>query len=215
MGPRTSLIRCARTLAFSSLLLAGTCILGTVPGFSAGLDSETIQASYAQSGNTVNITLTIYGYSSPSDVHALSQAFQQGQDQALVAALSKTRAVGHCSIAGALSYDVAFIQMIPTPTGRKIIFITNRPLQLDEVKLGASPPFDLEVGQFDLNDADPTKNTGFLYPASKLVIDKQGVIHYDLAGNPLPLINILNSRPAPATAEPSVADVAPPTPPPL
>jgi len=206
MGPRTSLIRCARILAFSSLLLAGT----SIPGFSAGPDSETIQATYDQAGNTINITLTIYGYSSPSDMQILSQAFQQGQDQALVTALSKTKAAGHCSSAGALNYDVAFIQMIPTPTGRRIIFITNRPLQLDEVNSGSSSSFDLEVGQFDLNDADASKNTGFLYPASKLVIDKEGIFRYDLAGNPLPLINVLDSRPTSATTEPSVADVSAP-----
>jgi hypothetical protein len=210
MGLYTRLIRCARILAFFSLLLAGTCITG----FSAGPDSETIQATYAQGGNTINITLTVYGYSSPSDMQILSQAFQQGQDQALVTALSKTKAAGHCSTAGARSYDVAFIQMIPTPTGRRIIFITNRPLQLDEVKSGASSSFDLQVGQFDLDDADATKNTGFLYPASKLVVDKLGAFHYDLAGNPLPLINVLDSRPTSTTTEPSVADLADPTPPP-
>ena len=212
MGPRTNLIRCARIFAFSSLLLAGTCTLGTTPGFSAGPNPETIQATYAQAGNTISVTLTIYGYSSPSDVQILSQAFQQGQDQALVAALSKTKAVGHCSIAGARGYDIAFIQMELTPTGRKITFITNRPLQLDEVSPGASQSYDLEVGQFDLNDADNSKSTGFLYPASKLVIDKLGVFHYDLAGNPWPLVNVLDSRPTPASTEPSVAEATSPDP---
>ena len=66
----------------------------------------------------------------------LSQAFQEGQDQRLAAALSKTKAVGRCSIAGAISYDVAFIQMQQTPTGRKIVFITSRPHPLDV----ADPP---------------------------------------------------------------------------
>ena len=214
MGPRTSLIRCARKLAFSSLLLAATCI----PGFSAGPNPETIQATYAQAGNAITVTLTINAYSTPSDVQFLSQAFLQGQDQALVVALSKTRAVGHCSIADAPGYDVAFIQMIPTPTGRRIIFITNRPLQTDEVNPGASPSYDLEVGQFDLNEADATKSTGFLYPASKLVIDNLGVFHYDLAGNPWPLIHVLDTIPAPATTpaplEPTIAEAADPPPPP-
>jgi hypothetical protein len=182
----------------------GTCI----PGFSAGSNPETIQATYAQAGNAITVTLTIDAYSSPSNVQILSRVFQQGQDQALVVALSKTKAVGHCSIAGAPGYDVAFIQMIPTPTGRRIVFITNRPLQLDEVSPGVSPSYDLEVGQFDLNQADTTKSTGFLYPASKLVIDNLGVFHYDLAGNPWPLINILDSRPIPAPPEPSVAGAA-------
>jgi hypothetical protein len=185
-------------LGFSSLLLAGTLTLGTTQGFSASPNSETIQATYAQADNRISVTLTIDGYSAPSEVQALSQAFAEGQDRALVIALSKTKAVGHCSINGALSYDIAFIQMVVTPTGRKITFITNRPLQIGEVKPDtSSQSFDLAVGQFDLNDTDNTKSTGFLYPASKLAIDKQGEFHYDLTGTPWSLVNVLDSKGTP------------------
>ena len=100
-----------------------------------------------------------------------------------------------------LSFDVAFIQMVVTPTGRQITFIANRPLQSDEVNPNPdSQSFDLMVGQFDINDTDNTKSTGFLYPASKLVIDEQGEFHYDLAGNPWSLVNVLDSNWAPALA---------------
>ena len=195
MGPRTSLIRCACKLGFFSLLLVGTLTLATTQGFSASPNSETIQATYAQADHMISVTLTIDGYSAPSDVQTLSQAFAAGQDRALVIALSKTKAVGHCSINGTLSYDIAFIQMVVTPTGRKITFITNRPLQIGEVKPDtSSQSFDLAVGQFDLNDNDSTKSTGFLYPASKLVIDKQGEFHYDLTGTPWSLVNVLDSK---------------------
>ena len=214
MGPRKTLIRSARKLAFPSLLLAGTCILAPTPAFSAGPNSETIQATYAQAGKTISVTLTIYGFSSLSDMRILSQAFQQAQDQGLVAALSKTKAVGHCSMTGATGHDVAFIQMVPTPTGRRIIFITDRPLQPGEVNSGASPSYDLEVGQFDINESDNSKSTGFLYPASKLVIDNLGEFHYDLAGNPWPLVNVLDSRSTPASPETSVAEATSPSPPP-
>jgi hypothetical protein len=84
--------------------------------------------------------------------------------------------------------------MVLTPTGRRITFITSRPHLFDEADPPASQPlFDLAVGQFDLNDTNPAKNTGFLYPASKLVIDKQGEFHYDLAGDPWALVNVLDS----------------------
>jgi hypothetical protein len=198
MGPLTSGFRSARKLGFSSLLLVGALTLGTALGFSASPNSETIQATYVQAGNMVSVTLTIYDYSTPSDLLTLSQAFTEGQDRALVTALSKTKAVGHCSINGALSYDIAFIQMVVTPTGRKIIFITNRPLQIGEAKPGtSSQSFDLAVGQFDLNDTDNSKSTGFLYPASKLVIDKQGELHYDLTGAPWSLVDVLDSKGTP------------------
>jgi len=172
-------------------------MLGTTLGFSASPNSETIQATYAQAGKTIGITLIIYNYSTSSDLQVLSRAFEEGQDRGLAAALSKTKAVGHCSITGALSYDVNFIQMVVTPTGRKITFIASRPHQLDEADPGAqSQSFDVAVGQFDLNDTDNTKSTGFLYPASKLVIDQQGVFRYDLSGNPWPLVNVLDSKAA-------------------
>jgi hypothetical protein len=176
------------------LVLVGTFALGTSLGFAAGPPSETIQATYAQAGGTTGVTLIIYNYSTASDLRILSQAFGEGMDRGLATALSKTNAVGLCSITGALSYDVAFIQMVLTPTGRRITFVTSRPHLFDEADPpGSPPPFDLAVGQFDLNDTDPAKSTGFLYPASKLVIDKQGKFHYDLAGSPWALVNVLDS----------------------
>jgi len=194
MGPLTSVIRCVRKPGFLSLLLAGAFTLGAAPGFASDPASETIQATYAQAGSTIGVTLVIYNYSTPSDLQILSQAFGEGMDRGLATALSKTKAVGQCSIAGALSYDVAFIQLVLTPTGRRITFMTSRPHLFDEADPPASsPPFDLAVGQFDLNDTDPTKSTGFLYPASKLVVDKQGKFHYDLAGSPWALVNVLDS----------------------
>ena len=199
MGILTAAIRTVRNAGISNLLLGSTLTLGAAHGLASNPTPETIQATYTQAGNVVSITLTIDTYSTPSDLEALSRAFQDGNDQALVTALSKTRAVGHCSIAGALGYDIAFIQTVVTPTGRIITFVTNRPLQLGEAQQDStSPPYDLAVGQFDINDTDASKNTGFLFPASKLVIDKQGEFHYNLAGTPWPLINVLDSK-APAT----------------
>jgi hypothetical protein len=197
MRPLARVFRCARNSGLPILLLAGTFMLETTSGFASEAKSESIQATYSQAGNAIAVTLIIYNYSTPLDLQ-LSAAFQQGQDRGLAAALFKTKAVGHCSITGTLSYDVAFIQMVPTPTGRKITFITSRPHPFNESDpTGLSPPFDLAVGQFDLNDADPSKSTGFLYPASKLVIDPQGEFHYDLAGNPWSLVNVLDSKPTP------------------
>jgi hypothetical protein len=174
-------------------------MLGTTPGFTGEPTPETIQANYSQAGNTAGLTLIVYNYSTPSDLQILSQAFQDGQDRGLATALFKIKAVGRCSIEGGLSYEVAFIQMVPTPTGRKITFVASRPRPPEEADPPASPQtFDLAVGQFDLNDTDTAKSTGFLYPASKLVIDQQGEFHYDLAGIPWSLVNVLDSRWNPA-----------------
>jgi hypothetical protein len=195
MGTLTSLHRSGRKPGFARLLLVGTFALGTTLALSASPNPETIQATYTQAGAMISVTLTIDDYTNPADMQALSRAFEQGRDQALALALYRTKAVGRCSIAGALGYEVTFIQMVATPTGRQITFITARPVQSAEANPDSpSQSFDLAVGQFDLNDTDNTRSTGFLYPASKLVIDDQGDFHYDLSGNPWSLINISESK---------------------
>jgi hypothetical protein len=195
------MIRWVRKSGFSSLLLAGLWALGATPGFSSSPGSEKIQATYAKDGNVVSVSLIVYNYTTSADLQVLSSAFQKGRDRELAAVLSKTKAVGHCSITGDLSFDVAFIQMVVTPTGREITFIANRPLRSDEFSPNPdAQSFDLMVGQFDMNDTDNTKSTGFIYPASRLVIDEQGEFHYDLAGNPWLLVKVLDSDWAPALA---------------
>src|SRR5208337_140610 len=201
MKPLTSIIRWARKLGSSSLLFAAMLALGTTPAFSSSPSPEKIQATYTKDGNVVRVTLLVYNYTTSADLQVLSLAFQRGHDRELATALSKTTAAGLCSITGDLSFDVAFIQMVVTPTGRQITFIANRPLQPDEVNPSSdSQSFDLLVGQLDLNDTDNTKSTGFLYRASRLVIDEQGEFHYDLAGNPWSMVNVLDSNWAPVLA---------------
>jgi hypothetical protein len=180
-------------LPILALVVAFT--LAATRGFAASPGVEKIRATYAQAGNTIGVTLIVYNYTTSADLELLSLAFQHGQDRQLAAALSKTKAAGHCSIARDPSFDVAFIQMIVTPTGREITFIANRPLQSDEVSSDPdSQSFDLMVGQFEINDTDNTKSTGFLYLASRLVVDEQGAFHYDLAGSPWSLVSVLDSN---------------------
>jgi hypothetical protein len=194
-------MRWARKSGSSSLLLAGLFALGTATAFSASPGSEKIQATYTKDGNVVSVSLIVYNYTTSTDLQVLSSAFQKGRDRELAAVLSKTKAAGHCTITGDLSFDVAFIQMVVTPTGRKITFIADRPIRPDEVDPNSDPEsFDLMVGQFDINDTDNTKSTGFLYPASRLVADEQGEFHYDLAGDPWMLVKVLDSDWAPALA---------------
>ncbi|MGB0081227.1 MAG: hypothetical protein WBP90_06835 [Terracidiphilus sp.] len=197
----------------SGLLLVGLFALGTTPVFSSSPASEKIQATYAKDGNVVSITLTIDNYTTSADLQVLSLAFQTGQDRELAAVLSKTKTAGFCSITGNPSVDVAFIRTVATPTGREITFIASRPLQSDEVNPNPdSQSFDLMVGQFEINDTDNTRSTGFIYPASRLAMDEQGEFHYDLARSPWSLVNIVDSNWAPALAAREAPDAAGPPP---
>lgn len=188
-------------LAFAGLLIAGLLIVGSIRGFSAN-KSETIDASAmgtsTQMGSQFGITLNIYDYSTQADKQILIEAFQKGEDQGLVNALSKMKAAGHIEVTGTLGYDCSYIQMIPTPTGRKIRFVTNRLLRFGEVYWDTrSSAYNLTAGEFDLNDTDKSKSTGVLYPAAELVIDKQGELQMNLIGNPWTLVDIIDWKGTP------------------
>jgi hypothetical protein len=183
--------------ALSSLLLAAAFFLGTTPAFSQRVKPETIDASAmgtgTQLGAVIEITLIINEFSSPADKQILMQAFQKGQNQGLVNALTKMKAVGHISITGTLGYDCSYIKMIPTPTGRKIRFVTNRQIRFGEAFFDTqSQSFNLTAGEFDLNDTDKSKSTGIMYPAAQLIIDQQGQLQLDLRENPWKLVDVLD-----------------------
>jgi hypothetical protein len=191
----------ALKLTLGSLLITGLLIAGSTPSFSAN-KSETIDATAmgtsTQMGSRFSITLNIYDYSTQADKQILVDAFQKGKDQGLVNALSKMKAAGHIEVTGTLGYDCSYIQMIPTPTGRKIRFVTNRLLRFGEVYWDTrSTAYNLTAGEFDLNDTDKSKSTGVLYPAADLVIDKQGELQMNLIGNPWNLVDVLDWKGAP------------------
>jgi hypothetical protein len=190
---------------FSSLLLIGSLTIGSGLGFSQDKkkpEPETIRATAmgtgSQMGQYVNVTLTIYDYSTPEDKQTLLKAFQQGQTQGLANALNKMKAVGRCEMEGTMGYDVSFIRAIQTPTGRQIRFLTNRPLKNMEVITDSqSQAYDLTAGEINLNTADKKKSTGFIYPAAQLVIDKQGEFQFVLNQNAWNLISILDFKGTP------------------
>jgi hypothetical protein len=181
-----------------SLLVLGLLALAVFPALSAKKGkNETIEASAmgtgTQMGQMMGISVEIYEYSTPEDRQVLVDAFNKGNNQGLVNALTKMRTVGHISVTGTLGYDLAFIRMIPTPTGRKIRFVTNRQLKFGEVWADSqSLAYDLTAGEFDLDATDKTKSTGILYPACQLAIDKQGQLQIELNQNAWKLVNVLD-----------------------
>jgi len=149
-------------------------------------------------GQVYEFRLVINEYSTMEDRQVLVQAFEKGQNQGLVNALTKMRAVGHLSLTGTIGYDCSFIRLIPTPTGRKIRFVTNRLLRFGEVWTDSqSQAFNLTGGEIDINDQDKNKSTGVLYPAAQLVIDKQGQLQIDLNQNAWKLVDVLDWKGTP------------------
>ncbi|MBV8866694.1 MAG: hypothetical protein JO210_14975 [Acidobacteriaceae bacterium] len=189
--------------AANGLLLTGVLLLASTPGFSRE-KNETLEAQAfgtgTQMGQNIGVTLNIYEFSTPADRALLVQAFEKGQNQGLVNALQHMKAVGHVEITGTLGYDCAYIKMTQTPTGRKIVFVTNRQIRFGEAFTDSqSMSFNLTAGAFELNDSDKSKSTGVLYPAAQLVLDKEGKLQLDLNQNPWRLVDVLDWPGTPGT----------------
>ena len=193
--------RTSHQVVLSALMLS-VLLLAATFAFSGGPKSETIEASAmgtgTQLGQMIGVTLDIYQFSTAEDRQILVEAFTKGQNQGLVNALSRMKAVGHCSITGTLGYDVSYIRMTNTPTGRKIVFVTNRQIRFGEAFFDTqSQAFNLTAGEFNLNDSDKNKSTGTVYPAAQLIIDKQGQLQTDLRENPWNLVDVLDWKGTP------------------
>jgi hypothetical protein len=187
-----------RKFSCGGLLLA-TLVLTAVT-FALSADDrqiETIDATAmgtsTQLGKNVSVKVTIYEYSTDEDRQILIDAFKKGQNQGLVNALTKMKSVGRIAITGTLGYDLSYIRLIPTPTGRKIRFVTNRLLRFGEVYANTqTTAYNLTAGEIEIIDSDKDKSAGVLYPAAQLVINKEGQLEFQLNKNPWKLVNIID-----------------------
>src|SRR5689334_23216399 len=140
----------SRKHVLHSLLAASMLLLGSTPGFSRDRN-ETIEAQAfgtgTQMGANIGVTLNIYEFSTPADKQILVQAYEKGQNQGLVNALQKMKAVGHVEVTGTLGNDGAYIKMVNTPTGRKIVFVTHRWIRFGATYYDTQPhSFTLTAG---------------------------------------------------------------------
>jgi hypothetical protein len=178
------------------LLLSALLLVSSIPGLARD-KYETIDATAwgtsTQLGKNIGITLVIYQYSTPDDQDILMQAFQKGQNQGLVNALEKMKSVGHISVSGTLGYDLSFIKLVQTPTGRTIRFITNRPIRFGEAYYDTqSQYYNLTAGEINIDTQDKSKSAGVLYPAAQFTIDENGQLTLNLNKNPWRLGDIID-----------------------
>jgi hypothetical protein len=186
-----------RKFGYCGLLLA-VLLAAAIPTSSQDNgDVETLDAqamgTSTQLGRTVGIKVNIFRYSTDADRQTLVTAFNKGQQQGLVKALQDMKPAGRIAITGTLGYDLAYVRVIKTPMGRTIRFATNRLIRFAEAYYNTqSQSFDLTAGEFTLNDADNKKSGGVLYPASQLIVNKQGELQFELRQNPWNLVNIID-----------------------
>jgi hypothetical protein len=184
----------ARKFGSSSLVLA-LLLAAAVPVISADdRKAETIDAQArgtgTQMGGNVAVKVIIQQFSTQADRQVLVGAFKKGQNQGLVKEITNMKPVGRIAITGTVSFDLSYIALIPSPTGRRIRFATNRPTRFAEAYNGGpSAAYHLTAGEFDLNNSDKNKSVGVLYPAAQL-IKQQGQLQFEFRKNPWKLVNI-------------------------
>jgi hypothetical protein len=196
---RNNLGNCrTRGFHYGGLLLASLLLTAVTLAFATDdRKVETIDATATgtstQMGRVVSVKITIYEYSTDEDRQILIESFKKGQNQGLVNALTKMKSVGRIAITGTVGYELSYIRLVPTPTGRKIRFVTNRLLRFGEAYYNTqTTAYNLTAGEIEINDSDKDKSAGVLYPAAQLVINKEGQLEFQLNKNPWKLVNILD-----------------------
>jgi hypothetical protein len=180
-------------LLLSTLLLSAVSLALAADDRKVETIDATATGTSTQLGKLVSVKVSIYEYSADEDRQILIEAFKKGQNQGLVNALTKMKSVGRIAITGTVGYDLSYIRLVPTPTGRKIRFVTNRQLRFGESYYNTqTTAYNLTAGEFDINDSDKDKSAGVLYPAAQLIINKEGQLEFQLNKNPWKLINIID-----------------------
>jgi hypothetical protein len=180
-------------LVLATLLLTAVTLANSQDERKVETIDATAMGTSTQLGKTVSVKLIISQFSTEEDRAVLVDAFKKGQNQGLVDALSKMKPVGRIAITGTVGSDVAYIRLVRTDTGRKIRFATNRLIRFGEAYSNSRTiAYNLTVGEIDLNDSDKSKSTGSLYPASQLIINKDGQLEFQLNKNPWKLVNIID-----------------------
>jgi hypothetical protein len=191
MNTELKLVRLSRCITLVAMLMVAVFAAGQVETIDA-----TTRGTSTQMGGTFSLKVIVSQYSTPEDRATLINAFKTGSNEGLVKALEKMKSSGRITVPGRVGYDLAYVVSIPTSTGRKVRFVTNRRIAFLEVAQNTrSQAYNLTAGEIDINDQDSKKSGGVLYPAAQLGIDNEGNLSINLRQNPWQLVNIIDWKP--------------------
>jgi len=194
-------MRNIRRLYFTifTLIVLGALILSGSSG--AAQDSLRLKKSMyiqatamgqsTQLGRSFSVTAIIEEFSPAEDQQLLLQAFKEKGNEGLVNALSKMHSKGRLAITGTLGGDLAYIRQFPMPDGGvRIRMVTNRLLRFGEVWADSrSSDYNLS-GMEVILSKDKKHNSGTLFPAAELNLNKENKMELELYQNAWKLVNI-------------------------
>ncbi len=172
----------------------GIILAISVAAVPASAQSQVFQTTAQGTGEQMavkfGLEITIDSFSRPEDQKALWDAFQQGGNAAVAAALKKMPKRGQLSPSRGAPYDITYAREILMPDGTRIIrVVTNRFVTLAELEGRAqwAADYDISAVQLELNP-DMKKSTGTFLPACQFTMDKEKGFQIALRENAWKLI---------------------------
>jgi hypothetical protein len=132
-------------------------------------------------GGTIPIVVHIDSYSPAGDVRALALLLKDKGQDAVEAALFRMKGRGWIRIGSSLGYEVPIIRSLPTPIGRRIVVIADRPIQFWEQWRGTRSlqyPFGMVVLDIDRTG----HGEGRLIAAMRAKFDSEGKVELESFG---------------------------------
>lgn len=191
-----------RRTCFSIIAVTMVCTLVMITGKGRAVQNPlklkksmyiqaTAMGQSTQLGRSFSVTAIIEEFSPAEDQQILLQAFEQKGNEGLVNALSKMHSKGRLAITGTLGGDLAYVRNFPMPDGgTRLRLVTNRLLRFGEVWADTrSSDYDLS-GMEVILSKDRKNNSGVLFPAAQLKLNKDNKMELELFQNPWKLVNV-------------------------
>ena len=145
---------------------------------------------------STTITIDLPKYSSDRDREPVEKGFKYGGYPGFLTALRKARKVGTVSTADK-SWDIRWASAKPTPGGKKVVLITDRPMfflgggGVGEAKSRAG--YEIGIIQMDVDAAGT--GTGTLAAAAKVKPGEDGVIVDDYGDQRIEISKVVREKP--------------------
>jgi hypothetical protein len=180
------------------LLLVCAALIMPMSATSGAKGRNEVFSALAQlpvNGTTTNVKIYISGYSSPQDAERLHATLVDGGPNALLKVLRKMKSLGRIEKEGSVGfYDFKLILSRPTPTGRHIYAVADRPIGFLEAYFSTrSKDYPFGIMELDLKAGDNEKEKGegtLIYAAKVRVVDGEKVEVENVIFAPIRLLSI-------------------------
>lgn len=184
--------------AIRCLLLVSLALIVPASAASGAKGRNEVFSALAQlptGGTTTNVKIYIDGYSRPEDAQRLNSTLVSGGPNALLKALKKMKSLGRIEREGSVGfYDFKLMISKPTPTGRHIYAVADRPIGFLEAYFNTrSRDYPFGILELDLktDDSESEKGVGTLIYAAKIrVINGEKVEIENITFAPIKLLGV-------------------------